>query len=314
MDILVIENFRKKIKENLSKVIFGKDHVLDMVVMAVICNGHILIEDVPGTGKTILARSLAKSLGADFSRIQFTPDMLPSDITGVSIFNQAKREFEFRKGPIFANIILADEINRATPKTQSALLEAMEEKQITVDGVSYQLPEFFQVVATQNPIEYEGTFSLPEAQLDRFLIRIQIGYPETNVEQKILESQKYEHPFKTLKQSAGIEELTAAQNQIKNVIVSDKIRKYVIDIVQRTRKDADIYLGSSIRGGLALYRLGQCAAAFSGRDYVIPDDIKKIAPQALSHRIIFQSAIQSQEFDQEEYISEMLQTIRVPGG
>ena len=314
MDIQIIEILRNKIKENLSKVIFGKDHVLDMVVMAVICNGHILIEDVPGTGKTILARSLAKSLGVDFSRIQFTPDMLPSDITGVSIFNQAKKEFEFRKGPLFANIILADEINRATPKTQSALLEAMEEKQITVDGVTYQLPEYFQVVATQNPIEYEGTFSLPEAQLDRFLIRIRIGYPEPKVEQNILESQKYEHPFKTLSQSAGLEELAASQAQIKNVIVSEKIRKYIIDILQRTRKDADIYLGSSIRGGLALYRLGQCEAVFSGRDYVIPDDIKKIAPQALSHRIIFRSAIQSQEFDQEEYISEMIQTVRVPGG
>jgi MoxR-like ATPase len=314
MDLTSVDIFRKKVKDNLAKVILGKEHVLDIVIMAVICNGHILIEDVPGTGKTILARSLAKSIGVEFSRIQFTPDMLPSDITGVSIYNQAKNEFEFRKGPIFANIILADEINRATPKTQSALLEAMEEKQITVDGVTNLLPEFFQVIATQNPIEYEGTFSLPEAQLDRFLVRLQIGYPDAVIEQNILESQKYQHPLNSIKQAVSLEELLSVQNMIKEINVSDKIRQYIVEIIRKTRNTNDIYLGSSTRGGLALYRLGQCTASFSGRDYVIPDDIKNVAPQALSHRIIFRSSIRSQDFDIEEYISELIQMVRVPGG
>lgn len=314
MNVQLIVDFKDKIINNLKQVIIGKDDVLELVVMALISNGHILIEDVPGTGKTILARSLAKSMGGDFSRIQFTPDMLPSDVTGVSIYNQSTKEFEFRPGPILANIVLADEINRATPKTQSALLEAMEEKQITVDGIAHMLPEFFLVVATQNPIEYEGTFSLPEAQLDRFLLRIRIGYPNSQSEKNIIRSQQFGHPIMTISKVADVDELIVIQRVLHHVHVSEKIEQYIVDIIQRTRFHEDIYLGASPRGSLALFRLGQCAAAFKGRDFVIPDDIQKIAPPALSHRIILQASTRMQELVTEEMIEEILETVPIPGG
>ena len=314
MKIDLIEKFRIKILENISNVILGKKDVIDLVIMAVICKGHILIEDVPGTGKTILAKCIAKSLKADFSRIQFTPDMLPSDVTGVSIYNQASKKFEFRPGPLLANIVLADEINRATPKTQSAMLEAMEEKQITVDGITHKLPEFFIVIATQNPIDYEGTFSLPEAQLDRFLIRLKVGYPQNDDERNILRSQQFAHPIESIQSVAEISELSIVQEEIKSVFVSDKVEKYIIGIINKTRNNDEIYLGASPRGSLALYRLGQCKAAFEGRDFVLPDDIKMIAPFALAHRIIPVPTTRLTDFEPEEMIEDLIEQVPVPGG
>ena len=314
MKIDLIEKFRIKILENISNVILGKKDVIDLVIMAVICKGHILIEDVPGTGKTILAKCIAKSLKADFSRIQFTPDMLPSDVTGVSIYNQASKKFEFRPGPLLANIVLADEINRATPKTQSAMLEAMEEKQITVDGITHKLPEFFIVIATQNPIDYEGTFSLPEAQLDRFLIRLKVGYPQNDDERNILRSQQFAHPIESIQSVAEIRELSIVQEEIKSVFVSDKVEKYIIGIINKTRNNDEIYLGASPRGSLALYRLGQCKAAFEGRDFVLPDDIKMIAPFALAHRIIPVPTTRLTDFEPEEMIEDLIEQVPVPGG
>ena len=314
MDKGSIKSFRNKLHENISKVILGKPEVIDLLIMAAVCKGHVLIEDVPGTGKTMLAKCLARSLDAEFKRIQFTPDMLPSDVTGLSIFNQSTREFEFRPGPLMANIVLADEINRATPKTQSALLEAMEEKQITVDGVTHFLPVFFMVIATQNPIEYEGTFSLPEAQLDRFMMRLQIGYPDQEAEIAILDSQKVKHPIESINTIAGIDELINVQEEIKSVHVSDKIEKYIISIVKNTRENEEIYLGASPRGSLALYRLGQCRAAFLDRDFVIPDDIKFIAPYVLAHRIIPVPSTRLTDFEPQDLIEDLISRISVPGG
>ena len=314
MDSGSIKIFRNKLHENISKVILGKPEVIDLLIMAAVCKGHVLIEDVPGTGKTMLAKCLAKSLDAQFKRIQFTPDMLPSDVTGLSIFNQATREFEFRPGPLMANIVLADEINRATPKTQSALLEAMEEKQITVDGATHFLPAFFMVIATQNPIEYEGTFSLPEAQLDRFMMRLKIGYPEQDEEIAILNSQREKHPIENIHTIAVIDELIAVQEEIKSVHVSDKIEKYIISIVKNTRENEEIYLGASPRGSLALYRLGQCRAAFLERDFVIPDDIKFVAPFVLAHRIIPVPSTRLTDFEPQNLIEDLISRIAVPGG
>lgn len=314
MNIDRVSKFKNNLVNNIKNVILGKEEVIKSVIMAVICNGHILIEDVPGTGKTILAKSVAKSLNADFSRIQFTPDMLPSDITGVSIFNQALKNFEFRPGPIFANFVLADEINRATPKTQSALLEAMAEDQVTVDGKTKLLPEFFIVMATQNPIDYEGTFPLPEAQLDRFLVKLSIGYPDSEDEIRILNSQQFSHPMESLKMVSDINELVQVRDEIKNVYVSEKISKYITAIINKTRHHDDIYLGASIRGSLALFRLGQCQAAFEERDFVIPDDIKKIAPIALAHRIIPAPTTRLSDFQPEEMIGEIVDQVPVPIG
>lgn len=314
MNIELIADFRNKLHENISKVILGKPEVIDLVIMAAICKGHLLIEDVPGTGKTMLAKCLAKSLDAEFSRIQFTPDMLPSDVTGMSIFNQSTREFEFRPGPIIANIVLADEINRATPKTQSALLEAMEEKQITVDGKTHPLAEFFMVIATQNPIDYEGTFALPEAQLDRFLMRLRIGYPDNDAEIALLRSQRVSHPIDSIQSVAGISALIKVQEEIKSVHVSDKIEDYIISIVKHTRENEEIYLGASPRGSLALYHLGQCKASFLGRDFVIPDDIKNIAPHVLAHRIIPVPSTRLADIESEELIENLISRVPVPGG
>ena len=314
MDIWQIKDFHKRLHENIAKVILGKPEVIDLLIMAAVCKGHLLVEDVPGTGKTMLAKCLAKSLQADFKRIQFTPDMLPSDVTGLSIFNQSTREFEFRPGPLIANIVLADEINRATPKTQSALLEAMEEKQISVDGVTHLLPEFFMVIATQNPIDYEGTFSLPEAQLDRFLMRLKVGYPDQDAEIAILDSQKIKHPFESINTVAGIDELIKVQEEIKSVHVSKNIEEYIISIVKNTRENEEIYLGASPRGSLALYRLGQCRAAFVDRDFVIPDDIKYVAPFVLAHRIIPVPSTRLTDFEPEDIIGELISRIAVPGG
>ena len=314
MKINRLLKMREKLFKNLSKVILGKPDVIDFVIMAIICKGHILIDDIPGTGKTMLAKSLALSIYSKFSRIQFTPDMLPSDVTGVSFYNQVTQKLEFRKGPIFANIVLADEINRATPKTQSALLEGMEEKQITVDGFTHELPGVFLVIATQNPIDYEGTFRLPEAQLDRFLIKIHIGYPDNNTEKEIMKSQNFDHPINSISQVITEEEILFMQEEIKKVHVSEEIMQYIIRIIDATRENDNIYLGASPRGSLALYRLGQCRAAFNSRDYVIPDDIKQVSFPVIAHRIIFKPSIQMQDFEYAEFIKEMVDHVKVPGG
>lgn len=299
---------------NLSNVIVGKDETIALTVVAFLCQGHILIEDVPGVGKTMLARSLAKSLGCTFKRIQFTPDMLPSDVTGVSIFNQNTREFEYRPGPLMAQIVLADEINRATPKTQSALLEAMEEHQITVDGTTYVLPVPFMVLATQNPIEYEGTFPLPEAQLDRFLMRIDLGYTSLSNEIKILEQQKLIHPILELEPVINIDEILAAQEIIKHIHVSDPVKRYIVELVRETREHPEVYLGSSPRGSLGLFRAGQARAALNGRDYVLPDDVKTLAPNILPHRVVVSPAARLTDINSTKIVREILDSLPVPGG
>jgi MoxR-like ATPase len=273
-----------------------------------------LIEDVPGVGKTMLARSLAKSLGCSFSRIQFTPDMLPSDVTGVSIYNQSNQQFEFRPGPIMSQIILADEINRATPKTQSALLEAMEEHQVTVDGVTHDLEAPFMVMATQNPIEYEGTFPLPEAQLDRFLLRVKMGYPSLNDEMEILDLQVLQHPISTIKAVVPLDELLQAQEAIKHVYVAPAVKRYVVELIRSTRESADVYLGSSPRGSLGLFRAGQARAAMHGRDYVLPDDVKVLANSVLAHRMIVDPAARLRNISADMIVQEILRTLPVPGG
>jgi len=261
----------------------------------------------------VLARSLAKSVGCKYKRIQFTPDMLPSDVTGVSVFNQKTTEFEFRPGPIHAQIVLADEINRATPKTQSALLEAMEERQVTVDGQTYRLNPPFMILATQNPIEYEGTFPLPEAQLDRFMMRIEIGYPGKEHEIELLDRQRLAHPIDSLGQVASVEELISAQNAIKEIYIDDHIKNYVVELVRRTRIHEDVYLGASPRGGLSIYRLSQARAAMFGRDYVIPDDVKALAIPALCHRIIVGPAARIKEVRPDAIVQEILNEVAVPG-
>jgi MoxR-like ATPase len=298
----------------VEKVIVGKRASVELAVIGLLCQGHLLIEDVPGVGKTMLARSLAKSIGCSFSRIQFTPDMLPSDVTGVSIFNQASQAFEYRPGPIMAQVVLADEINRATPKTQSALLEAMQEKQVTVDGVSHLLPDPFMVFATQNPIEYEGTFRLPEAQLDRFLLRIQLGYPSIENEVDVLDRQQFGHPLIDLKTVLNAEDVVAAQKAIQSVYISPEIKRYVVEITSRTREHPEVYLGASPRGSLSLYRAGQAQAALRGRDYVLPDDIKALAIPALSHRIILGPGARLKNLSADDVVQSVLSDILVPGG
>ncbi|HLY30481.1 MAG TPA: MoxR family ATPase, partial [Ktedonobacterales bacterium] len=261
---------------NVEKVIIGKQDAVRLTLIAVLCGGHVLIEDVPGVGKTTLVKSIARTIGCDFKRIQFTPDLLPSDVTGVSIYNQQTNSFEFRPGPIISQFVLADEINRATPKTQSALLEAMEESHITVDGVEYDLPAPFLVMATQNPIEYEGTFPLPEAQLDRFMLNIKLDYPSPRDEVHILDSQQYRHPIDSLGQAISIDTLLAMQSRVREVRVEREIREYIVTLVTATRQHNQIYLGASPRGSLALFHAAQALAIIKGRDYVIPDDVKAL--------------------------------------
>ena len=309
----IVQEIGESITANVEKVIIGKHRQVELAFVAMICQGHILIEDVPGVGKTVLAKSLAKSVGCLFRRIQFTPDLLPSDITGVSVFNQKTREFEFRPGPIMAQIILADEINRATPKTQSAMLEAMEERQVTVDEHTYHMPDPFLIMATQNPIEYEGTFPLPEAQLDRFLMRISLGHPKAGEEIRILDAQQYVHPIEILKQVVSTEELRAAQAQVKHVYVDALIKDYIVTLVHATRNYPDVYLGASPRGSLALYKTGQALAALQGRDFVIPDDIKALAEVTLAHRIIVSPSARIRNVDTRNVVQEILSTVPVPG-
>ncbi len=310
----MVYEFSQRLIRNFEKVIIGKHNTLELVTLGLLAQGHLLIDDVPGVGKTMMARTLAKSLGASFARIQFTPDMLPSDVTGISIFNQVSRQFEYRSGPVMAQILLADEINRATPKTQSALLEAMEERQVTVDGITHKLPEPFQVLATQNPIEYEGTFPLPEAQLDRFFMKVHMGYPAASDEVKILEAQQLQHPILQLAPVAETEELLEMQRLVKHIFVADEVKRYIVDIIRATRDNQDVYLGSSPRGSLNLFKAAQIFAAMNQRDYVIPDDVKYLVEPVLSHRIILNPTARLKHITSATLLHELMLQIPVPGG
>lgn len=281
-----VQELSQTLMRNIQTVIVGKDEVVQLLIISLLCHGHLLLEDVPGMGKTILVRTLAKSLGCTFKRIQFTPDLLPSDVLGVSIYNQNTGQFDFKPGPVMAQIVLADEINRTSPRTQSSLLECMEEEQMTVDGVSYPLPRPFMILATQNPIEYEGTFPLPEAQLDRFLIKANLGYPTYEEEIEMLERLESKHPLSEIKQVFDLKDLSFMQNKVKGVYIDDSIKNYIVSIVQATRSHSDIILGASPRGSLALLKTSKAMAAINGRDYVIPDDVKCMASYTLAHRIV----------------------------
>jgi MoxR-like ATPase len=301
-----------RVVENMKKVIVGKQDVLELAVVAVLCEGHILIEDVPGIGKTTLAKTLARSLGCSFRRIQCTPDLLPSDITGIHFFNQKKAEFEFRPGPIQANIVLVDEINRATPRTQSSLLECMEEQQVTVDGLTSPLPRPFVVIATQNPVELQGTFPLPEAQLDRFLMRLQIGYPDREDEDVMLLRFEKDSPLENLPQVTSAEEILTLKRQAQGVYVEPSVRHYILDIVRQTRRHAAVELGASPRASLALYRACQALALVQGRDYVIPDDVKRLVMPVLCHRLILSAEAYLHNKKRENLLEETLASIPVP--
>jgi MoxR-like ATPase len=306
-----IQETGEKVVANVERVIVGKHNEVRLALVALMCRGHLLIEDVPGTGKTVLAKALARSLGCSFRRIQFTPDLLPSDVTGLSIYNQKTQEFEFRPGPIMAQVVLADEINRATPKTQSSLLECMDERQATIDGVTHQMPDPFLVIATQNPIEYEGTFALPEAQLDRFMLRIRMGYPQPIDEIVILDEQKRTHPLDDLEEVVGLQELREMQAAIREVHVESSISDYIVRLVNGTRNHPDVYLGASPRGSIALYRASQALAGLVGRDYVIPDDVKLLAEPALAHRLIIKTSSTIHDVQAGQVIRELLETLPV---
>lgn len=312
MEFAEIQVYSEKLIANIEKVIIGKRNVIEKALVALFCEGHILLEDVPGIGKTMLARSIAKSIDATFKRIQGTPDLLPVDILGVSIFNPETKKFEYRKGPIFANVVLVDEINRATPKTQSALLEAMGEGQISIEGISIPLPKPFLVVATQNPIEFEGTFPLPEAQMDRFFINLSIGYPEQKEEEEVILRQNESHPINFLKPVIDIETILLIQKHISSVHVDDSIREYIVKLVQATRNDSSLSLGSSPRGSIALYKASQAMAAINGRDYVIPEDVKNMSKEVLRHRIILKSEAKLKKITADTVIDRILSSIPVP--
>lgn len=304
----------EKILENVKKVIKGKDDQIKVVIAAMYAGGHVLLEDVPGVGKTILARSLAISLGLDFKRVQFTPDLLPTDLTGLSIYDKKEEVFKFREGPIFTDVLLADEINRATPRTQSALLEAMAEGQVTVDGVTHKLSKNFFVIATQNPIEYEGTFPLPEAQLDRFMARISLGYPDKDSEIEILDSQKVKHPIEDLKPVGSVEEFTQEKRKVREVKVSDEVKRYIVDLTEATRNHESLKYGASPRGSLSLMHMAMAWAYINDRDYVLPDDVKKVAPYVLIHRIIQTTESKILRETKEDIVEYILQKVPVVEG
>jgi MoxR-like ATPase len=306
-----IQETGEKVVANVERVIVGKHHEVRLALVALMCRGHLLIEDVPGTGKTVLAKALARSLGCTFRRIQFTPDLLPSDVTGLSIYNQKTQEFEFRPGPIMAQVVLADEINRATPKTQSSLLECMEEHQATIDGTTYPMPDPFLVIATQNPIEYEGTFALPEAQLDRFMLRLRLGYPQPIEEIVILDEQKRTHPLDELAVVCSNDELKEMQTAVREVYVDSSVSEYIVRLVNGTRNHADVYLGASPRGSIAMYRASQAYAGLMGRDYVIPDDVKALAEPCLAHRLIIKTSATIHDVLPAQIIRELLDTLPV---
>ncbi len=308
-----IQEFAERVIENVERVIIGKHAEVELALIALLCGGHVLVEDVPGVGKTSLAKAVARSIGCSFKRLQFTPDMLPSDITGVFIYNQKTNEFEFRPGPIMAQIVLADEINRATPKTQSALLEAMEEGNITVDGQTFPLPKPFLVLATQNPIEYEGTFPLPEAQLDRFLMRIELGYPRRADEMAVLETQQRSQPLDEISQVVEVRELVEMQQRTREVYVDRLVREYIVELVNATRQHPDVYLGASPRGSLALDHTAQARATLMGRDYATPDDVKYMAVATLSHRLIVSPGAGVRNTSTKEVVLELLESVPVPG-
>ncbi len=307
-----VTSFAEAVIANVEQVIVGKRAEIRQALIAILCEGHVLIEDAPGTGKTMLARSLAVTMGLDFKRLQCTPDLLPSDVTGVAVFNQKLREFEFKPGPVFTNILLADEINRATPRTQSALLEAMAELQVTVDGETRPLSKPFLVLATQNPIEFEGTFPLPEAQLDRFLLRLSLGYPRYAEEDQMLRDQKLGHPIDELQRAVDGAKLPELQRAVREVHVSEAVRRYILDLVHATREHPALELGASPRGSVALFRAGQARAAMDGRDYVLPDDVKAIAKVCLAHRMMTkpENALAGQGTD--EVLNELLRELEVP--
>lgn len=308
----MIVELAQRIRENIQKVVVGKDEVINLAIAAVLCEGHILLEDVPGIGKTTLARALAASLGCSFRRIQFTPDLLPSDVTGLNWFNQKEQQFEYRPGPIASQVVLADEINRATPRTQSALLEAMQERQVTIDGVTRPLPRPFLVLATQNPVELEGTFPLPEAQIDRFLLRIAIGYPDEAEENAILDRFRLADPLADLSAAVTPAEVILAQDERRRVLVEDTVRNYVVQVARATRKHAEIELGASPRATLALYQSAQAWAAIYGRDFVLPDDIKFMAPHVLTHRMMLSPQAQLRGRKPEDLIAAVVETVPVP--
>jgi len=303
----------RRIIDNVAKVIVGKTSVVEQAVAALIAEGHLLVEDVPGVGKTMLAKSISTSIGCSFKRIQFTPDLLPSDVTGLSIYNQQKGAFEFREGPIMAQVVLADEINRATPKTQSALLEAMEEHQVTVDGTTHHLESPFLVMATQNPIEYEGTFPLPEAQLDRFLMRISLGYPDFNEEISIIERQELTHPIDSLGAVTTPDDIRHLQQAAKSVYVDQLVRQYVVSLTEATRRHSEITLGASPRASLGLFRATRALALVQDRDYVIPDDVKLLASSVIAHRLVLSPSARMRGVQSTDVVDDLLRTVPIPG-
>lgn len=307
-----IQQVAQTLIRNIQQVLVGKEEVIELALVAILCEGHLLLEDVPGIGKTTLAKAIAQSLTCSFARIQFTPDLLPSDISGISYFNQASQQFEFRAGPILNQIVLADEINRATPRTQSALLEAMQERTVTVDGVTHQTPRPFLVMATQNPIELEGTFPLPEAQVDRFLLRISLGYPSLEEEHEILLRHKLADPLDKLEAVASPDALLASQQAVREIAVEESVRDYIIRVVQATRHHAAVELGASPRGSLSLYRAAQALAAIRGRTFVLPDDVKYLAPGVLTHRLVISPQIRLRGRTPEAVLTEIIESVPVP--
>ncbi len=307
-----IANILERIVDNVENVIIGKRETVELVVISLACNGHVLIEDIPGVGKTSLVSALAKSINASFKRIQFTPDILPSDITGFTMFNQKTREFEYRHGSIMSQIILADEINRTSPKTQASLLEVMEENQVTVDGTTYKVPKPFMVLATQNPIEYLGTYPLPEAQLDRFLMKISIGYTKNEDESRILANLQYENPLNNLSFVADSSDIIWVQEEIKKIHLDESLRNYIVAIVEKTRNHPDVVIGSSIRGSISLFRAAQAWAFYNSRNYVIPDDIIKMMVPVLSHRLVLSQGAKLKKIGPEDILKDIVQSVRVP--